>query len=260
MALHDNELRRRYHKIDFVSEFQKYWAYFNKWFKVETGKSKDRDSIEALKGNNRIHKIIADLLTERQEHVPLFNFSIPARDLTAYLTDNQTSMFVRDSWLCPIIRNSLNLFNPKVVNQVRGTATVHITIQEYRRTYTLCQEMEARPQFMSYEDFSMSRLFEYGKIRHVGSCFYRESQSTSAPQSIFYDACWTAIEKDLNLVILKDLRASSHNPGICSDLLEMLYVVRNKAVHGTLDFVDERHNTVSRSGLFLLQAIIEKLI
>jgi len=258
MATHDNDLRRRYREIDFVSEFQKYWAYFNKWFKTETKKSRDRESIEALKKDKRMRKIIADLLTEGQKHVPLFNS--PARDLVAYLAENKISIFVRDCWLCSIIRTQLNLFNPKSVNRVHGTATVHITIQEYRHVYCLCREMEARREFMSEPEVSMSRLFEAGQIRHVGSCFYGEPQVASVMQSRLYDAIWNSIENDALLATLSGLKKSTHKSGICSDVLEMLYLVRNNAVHGTLDFIDKTHNVVSRSGVFLLQAIIEKLV
>ena len=258
MATHDNDLRRRYREIDFVSEFQKYWAYFNKWFKTETKKPDDRKSIEALKKNKRVRKIIADLLTESQKHIPLFNS--PARDLVAYLAENKISIFVRECWLCSIIRKQLNLFNPEYVNMVRGTTTVHITIQEFRHLYSLCRKMEARLEFMSEPEVFMSRLFEIGQIRHVGSCFYGEPQVASAMQSRLYDAIWNSIENDALLATLSDLKISTHKPGICSDVLEMLYLVRNNTVHGTLDFVDKTHNAASRSGAFLLQAIIEKLV
>lgn len=113
---------------------------------------------------------------------------------------------------------------------------------------------------MSEPEVSMPRLFEIGQIRHVGSCFYGQPQVASAMQSRLYDAFWNSIENDAHLATLLDLKKSTHKPDICSDVLEMLYLVRNNAVHGMLDFVDKTHNAVSRSGVFLLQAIIEKLV
>ena len=47
---HDEDLKRRFFEIDYVSELQKYWAMFNRWFNSETGNpARDRDAIESLK-------------------------------------------------------------------------------------------------------------------------------------------------------------------------------------------------------------------
>lgn len=169
MAHHDVELRKRYREIDFVAEFQKYWAYFNKWFKEETQQTTDRDAVEALKANSKIKIIIQNLLNEGQEQLRFFDFD--SHDLTAYLTENLVSSFVKYSWLCSVIKNSLNLFNPNIVNHVRGTGTIYLTLQEYRKIYSIGRKIEALPVFMDQESFRMSELFRYVGITYVGSCF-----------------------------------------------------------------------------------------
>lgn len=58
MTQHDNDLRKRYQAIDFVSEFQKYWARFNKWFKAESNAQQDRAAVDFLKTSPRFNAIV----------------------------------------------------------------------------------------------------------------------------------------------------------------------------------------------------------
>lgn len=127
-----------------------------------------------------------------------------AHDLIkAYVTENVVSSFVKCSWLCPIVRNSLNLFNPSIVEHVRGTAAIHLTLPEYRKIYSIVRELEASFEGMSHNSLILE-LYEYAGITHVGSCFFRDLVSKTATKNQFYESCWQKIEAAPDLVIIKD--------------------------------------------------------
>lgn len=257
--IHRNELKRRYREIDFVAELQKYWAYFDKWLKEESNKKLDRDAIEELKKMPEILGIIKNLLSEDLEQTNI-NDSL-VFDYQKYLSNNVVSDFMKYSWLCPTIRNSLNLFNSNPVTRVGSTGTIYLTHPQYRKMYSIVREQEASEDGIVHNSL-IDELYNYADITHVGTCFFRESVLKTGTRSQFFERCWEEIENaiDQDLSIIKDLRGSNYNPGICSDVIETLYLVRCKAVHGDLDFVDKNHNDVCRSAVFLLQRIIEDII
>ena len=248
---HNSDLERRYREIDFVSELQKYWAYFDKWLKEETHETEDRAAVDKLKNISKVQDIIQNLLDEGRGQIR--DNDLLSRDYQTYLSDNDATNFVKYSWVCPVIRDSLNLFNPNIIDRVRGTGTIHLTHEEYLKMYHLVRAQEGSQEGIGYHSL-IDDLYSYAGITRVGSCFFRDSVTRTANTNLYYESCWQKIvdNKDPDLGIIRDLRASPYNPGIYSDIIEMLYQVRCKAVHGDLDFVNKSHNDVSKSAVFLL--------
>lgn len=255
----NRELARRYREIDFVAEFQKYWAYFNKWFMTQTGAANDRVGINALKTDPIITRILTGLFNEGHENARLFGSDRTERDLYDFLTENRVSGFVRACWECALIRDKINLFNRLPDSGVRATGTVNISIEVWRDIYTICRGVEAEVYNLDKKWGGMNKLFEYSKISNVGSAFFKDLTLPDPGLNPLLQECWQGIESDQSYADIVALRDWSATPGVVPDLMEMLYLVRNHAMHGELDFVDESHNAVSSAGLFLLQGIIEAI-
>lgn len=101
------------------------------------------------------------------------------------------------------------------------------------------------------------------EIGYTGSCFYRDnfpSSTATGVQSQYFQQCWTEMDKENKLKILSEPKASPIRNGLHSDLIEMLYIVRNAAVHGELDYLDEKNNQTARTGLTLLNALIKNIL
>jgi len=149
---HDKDLERRFFGIDYVSEFQKHWAMFNKWFKNETGKDKDREAIKRLKINPRVDKALRKLTHRTLDPVIAKNLPQSIKDYYTYTNESLASSFVKACWHDSIIKGKLNLFNPRIVKHVRGTATIHVTVGQYRSIHSINQKILA--QNMHYEELA----------------------------------------------------------------------------------------------------------
>jgi hypothetical protein len=95
----------------------------------------------------------------------------------------------------------------------------------------------------------------------TGCCFYR----VTPPASISLET------RALAQLTLQELRTVTTLNGMVSltdsntptdigtDILETLYNLRNIAVHGTLDFLQERDNAAARAGYDLLDSLIRNV-
>lgn len=167
---------------------------------------------------------------------------------------------MRQCWFDSIIGPRLNPLGKTNKEKVHPTTTIHITLTQYRKLHRYRgQALEA---YMDVEDKGISSILAFGGITSIGSCFFRDPlQSLPAdPDRHFFEHCWSLIEADQDLQMLNNLRLFNAIADLPADIIEMLYLVRNAAVHGDLDFLDTSNNGVARSGLFLLNEIIAEIV
>ena len=68
-----------------------------------------------------------------------------------------------------------------------------------------------------------------------------------------------AFRDEDSLKSLTELAASPELTPFAHDIVETLYNLRNVAVHGSLDFLDERDNVAARAGCDLLDSLIRNI-
>jgi len=110
----------------------------------------------------------------------------------------------------------------------------------------------------------MERILAHRNVEHVGPVFYRHDRSNpSSPPPIeqaYFDECWQRIDQQPELQTLANLSRSAVRDGLASDILEMLYVVRNGCVHGEWDFLlNADQNRCARDALIVLEHVLAHL-
>jgi hypothetical protein len=261
---HDLDMVRRYQELDYVATFSKYWATFNHWFRGETGKDADRDAIELLKKNKRW---IDAIEAARPVLDPLIDSVVHgehagAADYYRYGNGGEIARFIAALFACPRTHARVNSYGTTPKDRVRGTATIPLTALEYRLAYSHCQAALAEPSFMPEASHRMEEIFAFRRIAHVGSAFFRDTPAIPAPTGLtiaYFDRCWQLIDADNRCAELTELSRSAIAPGLASDLLELLYLVRNGCVHGTLDFLVPEDNRVAREAHHLLEVLLNRI-
>lgn len=261
---HNHELARRYLGIDYVAEFQRHWSYLNRWFRIEFSTNTDRDGVEQLKTDVRVERAISIL--RDQGHSPLIQGRISGNDnrhgdvdIYRYSTPTPLSAFVTACFDADPIAAAINLFNPANENQVRGTATIALEPGPFIDLYRSVTAPSDR--FMDQPMMSVEEALSMKQISFSGAMFYRDPIVGPLPadRRPYAEACWQSITSNPALTELADLGRSSIGIGLHHDILEMVYIVRNAAVHGDLDFLAPSHNEVARTALTVLDGLVLRL-
>lgn len=268
MQQHDVELQQRFRGVDYVSELQRIWAYFNKWYKAETRGSLDRDCIDAIKGvssrgTQRTHRVkdaISELLeVGSPDHRLFITLHAVQKDYYRYLVETEASTFIRECWGNSKIRPILNLFGtppPTGPHKPRPTSTIHLSVDEFITLYSCCAKLTA--EFIDQEPITVSSVLHYNGIRFSGSSFFKDPAIPTKPQSIHLEACWEEIGQ--SLPILPELAKSQAALGFHADVCEMIYLARNLSVHGDLDHLNPSDNDAAKAGYYLMAQIISSIL
>jgi hypothetical protein len=262
---HQTELERRYVGIDYVAEFQRHWSYLNRWFRTEYATDRDRDGVEQLKTDARVARALHTAVDDGHETKIINRISGGDErhgdvDIYRYSTPTVLSELVAAVFAARPTASAMNLYGPQNANSVRGTATVHVDLDEFLSFYWAVTALG--DLFMDQEVMSVAEALSLKGIKFAGSMFYRDDtvQLIDASRKPFAEACWNGILHDPELGGLVDLANSHIAPGLQHDVMEMIYVVRNRAVHGDLDFMERAHNRVARSALAVLDRIVSELL
>ena len=262
MPAHGKELERRYLGIDYVAEFQRHWSYLNQWLRTKFAGSTDRDLVENFKSDVRCESALQDALALGHNSTLVNRMSGPGKwvgdlDMYRFFTDTVGSTFVEACFSTPAVATKLNLCGPAPVDRVRGTATTYLDENKFVDLYR--SVVAQGDNFMSEEMMSVREALSVRGIDFAGRTFTRDATVTSTTRVHYADACWAAIDSTPSLCQLSALAISPIAPGPAHDLMEMVYLVRNLAVHGTLDFLDPTHNAVAQAALSILDRLVQEV-
>jgi hypothetical protein len=253
---HFDDLNRRYAETDWVSEYQRLWAIFNHWFVAHIGNSQDRHCIEALKAfpetTGWVTRIIDESKIKRPQRVSDgLDGSHPR-----FASNNVISRLFRETMNSPIIEPRINYpWRAGIDNRVRITNAISLDedmfIKGYRAHGVMLQEN------ITF-NLTFHQTLELIGIHATGCCFYRDTPSTLESQHCAIQMVdkFRAIP-DLAKVV--SLFESSGITTLPQDTIEMLYKVRNTAMHGSLDFLVEADNTAAKAASEALDSLIQDI-
>ena len=111
------------------------------------------------------------------------------------------------------------------------------------------------------EDFDVSELLRDRGVTAYGNVFSKGVRRRIArSKRSGADQFWSDISNDGRLVRVWELSESRASDTLCPDIVEMLYLARNMAIHGTLDPAIKQHNEIARTALQVLDNIVERLV
>lgn len=253
---HFDDLNRRYAETDWVSEYQRLWAIFNHWLVAHIGNTQDRHCIENLKTlpetTNWIYRIIEESKIKRAQRITDgLDGSHPR-----FSANNVLSRLFRDTMSSPFIEPRINYpWRSGTESRVKKSNAIALSedmfIKAYRAHGVMLQEN------MTF-DLTFHQTLELVGIYATGCCFYRDTPSTLGAEycaNQMVDKFRTIPE----LNILVSLVDSQDTTSISQDVIEMLYNVRNTAIHGSLDFLIREDNLAAKSACESLDSLIQDI-
>jgi hypothetical protein len=258
---HFDDLRRRYREADWVSEYQRLWAIFNHWFLKHTEKQIDREGLDSLKASSKLSSWVDDVIQASAYNYPHRIADGYGGSYPRFAADNVISLFFRAAQISPTLEPRINWpWRAGSVKRVCQTHALTLTREQFRDAY------DAHHRALTSEvgilfDETLHQVLPALAIGATGCCFYR----VTSPASISSD---TRALAQLTLQELRTVVSLSDLVGLidCStptelgaDILETLYNLRNIAVHGELDFLQERDNAVARASYDLLDSLIRNV-
>ncbi len=253
---HFEDLNRRYSETDWVSEYQRLWAIFNHWFVAHIGNTQDRHCIENLKSDPKttiwVNRIIAESKIKRPQRVTDgLDGSHPR-----FAANNVISRLFRDTMNSSVIEPRINYpWRPGSESRVKIINAIALDedmfIKAYRAHGAMLQEN------MTF-DLTFHQTLELVGVYATGCCFYRDTPS--ALKSEYYAN--QMIDKfrtipELNALV--SLVESQDITSISEDIIEILYNVRNTAIHGDLDFLIKEDNLAAKSACEALDSLIQDI-
>jgi hypothetical protein len=258
---HFDDLRRRYREADWISEYQRLWAIFNHWFFAYTGQQNDRGCLDYLKKATELSTWIDDVIQASAYNYPHRVTDGYGGSYPRFAADNVISLFFRAAETSPTLEPRIQWpWRPGSEQRVRQTHALTLTREQFRDTYDAHHRALASPAGMVFDETLHQVLPALG-VGATGCCFYR----VTPPASISLET------RALAKLTLQELRTVTTLNGMVSlidsntptdigtDILETLYNLRNIAVHGTLDFLQERDNAAARAGYDLLDSLIRNV-
>ena len=253
---HFDDLTRRYAETDWVSEYQRLWAIFNHWFVAHIGNPQDRHCIEALKSLPKtelwVNRIIDESKIQRPQRVTDgLDGSHPR-----FSANNVISRLFRDTMNSPVIEPRINYpwrcgTEPRVKKSNAIALNEDMFIKAYRAHGV-----------MLYENMTFNLTFhqtlELIGVYATGCCFYRDT-----PSILESEYCANKMVDKFRAIpelnILVSLVESNEVTPIYKDVIEMLYNIRNTAIHGNLDFLIKADNQAAKSACEVLDSLIQDI-
>ncbi len=258
---HFDDLRRRYREVDWVSEYQRLWAIFNHWFFGHTGKQNDRGCLDSLKMAPELSVWVDDVIQASAYNYPERVTDGYGGSYPRFAADNVISLFFRAAENSPRLEPRINWpWRPGSEQRVRQTHALTLTREQFRDAYDVHHCVLASSAGIVFEETLHQVLPALG-VGATGCCFYR----VTAPTNISSDT------RELAQLTLQELRTVTTLSGLVNlidsntptdlgaDILETLYNLRNIAIHGVLDFLQERDNAAARAGYDLLDSLIRNV-
>jgi hypothetical protein len=259
--LYFDDLRRRYREADWVSEYQRLWAIFNHWFFAHTGQQNDRWCLDSLKVSPELSSWVDNVIQASAYNYPHRITDGYGGSYPRFAADNVISLFFRAAQISPTLEPRINWpWRAGSEQRVRQTHALTLTREQFRDAYDAHHRVLASSDGIVFDE-TLHQVLPALAIGATGCCFYR----VMSPASISSDTRALAqltLQELRTVVTLSDLVGlidSSTPTDLGADILETLYNLRNIAVHGALDFLQERDNAVARAGCDLLDSLIRNV-
>lgn len=253
---HFDDLNRRYAETDWVSEYQRLWAIFNHWFIAHIGSPQDRHCIQALKAlpetTRWVERIVEESRIKRPQRVSDgFDGSHPR-----FAANNVISHLFRETMNSPVIEPRIN-YPWRRGREPRIRASNAIALDEHSFILGYRAHGEILKENMTFE-LTFHQTLELVGVHATGCCFYRNTPSTLQSQycAIQMIDKFRAIPALNNMVSLYE---STNITTLTEDTIEMLYNVRNTAIHGSLDFLEETDNSAAKAASEALDSLIQDI-
>lgn len=264
--MHLEDLKRRYRETDWVSEYQRLWAIFNHWLEKHTeglitGKIDDRKCIDMIKSEPKLERWAQGVI-DRCAYNP--QGRIKEGYLGSYrrfAADNEISCFFRAAQESTILEPRINWpWRKKIKPKARTTNAITLSEAQFRTAYEKYREILASESGI-IEDYTLHQILIALGIGATGCCFYRLPDTAKAtdPAHELARMSRDAFCNEDSLKSLTKLADSTELTPFAHDIVETLYNLRNVAVHGSLDFLDERDNAAARAGCDLLDSLIRNI-
>ena len=262
---HFDDLRRRYREPDWVSEYRRLWAIFDHWFSAHTRQPtrqpNGRECLESLKKAPELSCWVDDVIQASAYNYPHRITDGYGGSYPRFAADNVISLFFRAAETSPTLEPRIIWpWRNRSKSLVRQTHALTLTREQFRDTYDAHHRALASPAGMVFDETLHQVLPALG-VGATGCCFYR----VTPPASISSET------RALAQLTLQELRTVTTLNGMVSlidsntptdlgaDILETLYNLRNIAIHGALDFLQERENAAARAGYDLLDSLIRNV-
>jgi len=241
---HHDKLARKYREVDWVSEYQRIWAYFDEWLRGEYPLlDTQRKRIEAFKKGSpyepwlrgRIQKDTADGLIENSWAA-----------VAAFIG--------RDGLVPQFARNWFRVYPGLVIPRKRGSyrlSLVTLELNAVEKLYWAVEDWLASEEGVA-ESISFFQLLSQWGIGVAGDCFYKVN---GQPSKDMPGRLADVIQSEASLQPLNQIVNGSAS--YVADVAEMLYTLRNDAVHGDLDFLNPNQNDLARAGFELMVDLIK---
>ena len=257
---HFKDLRRRYREADWVSEFQRLWAIFNHWLVSHAQIQQDRAGIEHLKTEPELSRWINNVIKAAAYHRPHRVTDGLAGSYPRFASDNVISRFFRAVVASPVVEPRIHY--PWRVGTERGVRPTHaITLD--RDQFIVAYRSHARVLEERIADFDLTihQTLPALGVHTTGCCFYRGPADTSLPAGTTGHAnrMVELFRADPCLAALVQLIESANPTDLGSDVVETIYNVRNVAMHGSLDFLNEWDNAAARAAYDVLDSLIRDI-
>jgi len=253
---HFEDLNRRYAETDWVSEYQRLWAIFNHWFAAHVGSSQDRPCIENIKSDQEttiwVNRIIEESKIKRPQRIADgLDGSHPR-----FAANNVLSRLFRDTINSPVIEPRINYpWRAGTERRVKKTNAIALDEDMFIKAYRSHGEM--LQENMTF-DLTFHQTLELVGVHATGCCFYRDTPSTLEPVYCANQMV-NKFRSIPELNVLVSLVDSQEITTIAQDTIEMLYNIRNTAIHGSLDFLIRADNLAAKSACEALGSLIQDI-
>jgi hypothetical protein len=253
---HFDDLNRRYSETDWVSEFQRLWAIFNHWLVLHVEKTQDRECIESLKTREEISTWITRIIRESQTKRTQRIADGVIGSILKFRENNSISRMFRDVSASSVIEPRLNYpWRPGVEKRIRKITSIAISEDMFVKAYRVHGVfLQDNMDF----DLTLHQTLELVGVFGTGCCFYRNIPPSTGNKSKARELvnAFRAIPKLADFVSMID---SVETSSIVNDTIETLYNVRNTAMHGSLDFLDQQDNQAAHSACDVLNSLIQDI-
>lgn len=257
---HFDDLSRRYREKDEVSEFQRLWAIFNHWLISYTGKKNDRACIEDIKSAPDLKAWIDKVVSTSASSRPHRIADGYAGSYPRFTSNNVISKLFRLAYKSAVVEPRINLpWRVGSESKVKVTNAITLTDEQFRSAY----ESHAQVLHEGIADFDLTihQTLPALGVHSTGCCFFRGDIDISLPvnTSHYANRMLVRFQAKPELQELVNLAKSTNPTALSSDVMETLYNVRNVAVHGSLDFLNEHDNAAARAAYDALDSLVRHI-
>lgn len=260
---HFIDLERRFQETNSVSEYQRLWSIFNVWLVAHIGDTQDRHCIESFKLLPETQNWITNVISNSAIAIPHRITDGLQGSRPRFKSNNVISTLFRECSNSNVIEPRINYpWRAGTEPRVRQSNAIAISESEFVLAYRCHGNMLY--ENMSYEGISFHQSLEVLGIFGTGCCFYKGTPNTDPAfpnNSSHYSGLMVDIMRTKpELSELVNLIDSTTITSILNDTTELMYNVRNTAVHGTLDYLDKNDNSAARAASDCLSSLLKDII